>query len=65
MTPTMVAAVCFLIFVLILVWDAWLYADKTDRNSISQVIIDVSGRLPIVPALIGFFVGLMFGHWWG
>lgn len=65
MTPTIVAILCVLIGLIILVWDAFLYLDNRERNSISQVVIDLTKKSPLVPALIGFAVGLLFGHWWG
>lgn len=43
--------------------DYWLY--KSGRSTISQVIIKASKLSPMVPALIGFFIGVLFGHWWG
>ena len=65
MTPSLVLFVCVLITAAILCWDYYLYHDKEDRNSISQVVIDLSRKSPMVPALIGFFIGLLFGHFWG
>ena len=45
----------------VLIWDAFLYFDKTDRNSITQVIIDNSKQYPFIPFLFGLLVGHLFG----
>lgn len=63
MTTWLVVAVCILIFILILLWDAWLYADKVERNSISQVVIDLSKKSPFLPWFIGLVMGILAGHW--
>lgn len=63
MTPTLVALICGAIFVLILIWDAFLYADKVERNSISQVVIDLSKKSPLLPWFIGFVMGALALHW--
>ena len=47
--------------VLVLIWDAYLYADKTEGNSITQVVIKRSKQLPIIPFLLGFLMGHFYG----
>lgn len=64
MSVTIVVAICILIFLAILIWDWWLYHDDVERNSISQIVIDASHRHPFVPAILGFLIGLLFGHLW-
>ena len=65
MSITTVSAICILIILIVLVWDAYLYRDKVERNSISQIVIDAGKRCPFVPAILGFLIGLLFGHLWG
>lgn len=59
------AIICAAIFIAIIVWDIYLYLDGKPRNSISQVIIDLSKRSPNLPWFIGFVMGWCVGHWWG
>lgn len=63
MTPSAVGITCLVLNVIILIWDGFLDADKIRRNTISQVIIDNSKKWPILPALIGFEMGVLIGHW--
>lgn len=65
MTPLVVTGVIVVVTILILLFDVALYSDSVDRNSISQVIIDLSKRSPFVPYIIGFFMGLLAGHLFG
>ena len=65
MSALMVAGMIGFITIAILIWDVWLYSDEIPRNSITQVIIDLTAKSPMTPALIGFFTGLLFGHFWG
>ena len=65
MTPALVALICAGIFVAILIWDAFLYSDKVERNSISQVVIDLTKRSPLVPWAIGFMMGFLTAHFYG
>lgn len=65
MTPLMVRNVCIGLLVIILIWDLFLYKDSVKRNSISQVVIDYSKKYPMLPAIIGFSMGLLIGHWYG
>lgn len=62
MSPLIVGIICILIFLAIIAWDIFLYRDKIDRNSISQVIIDASKKTPFVPFILGFGMGLLAGH---
>lgn len=43
----------------ILVWDAYLYLDKKEGNTISQVIIAKTKEKPWIPLLWG----ILMGHW--
>lgn len=66
MSPLIVAAISLIgIPLAILTWDAFLYGDKVERNSISQVIIDLSKKSGLIPWVIGLGMGLLAGHWWG
>jgi len=62
MSPTVVGIVIISNIIVILIWDWWLYHDGVERNSISQVTIDASNRNRFVSAIIGFLMGLLFGH---
>lgn len=53
--------VIIVITVLILVWDGYLYADKKDGNSITQVVIKWSTKIPFIPFVFGFLMGHLFG----
>ena len=63
MTPLRVAILIFGIFFAILIGDALLYGDSIARNSISQVIIDLSSRTHLVPWFVGFVMGFLANHW--
>lgn len=65
MAPTAVALICTLIFLAIIVWDVYLYLDNRPRNSISQVVIDLSKKNQTLPWFVGFLMGWLVGHWWG
>lgn len=69
MNPSSVAFVCiggiFLILLAICLWDSWLYTDKIERNSITQVTIDYSKKYPIIAWSIGFFMGFLSAHLYG
>lgn len=62
MAPTAVALICTLIFLAIIVWDLYLYLDGKPRNSISQVVIDLTKKSPLVPWAIGFLMGGLTLH---
>lgn len=62
MAPTAVALICTLIFLAIIVWDLYLYLDGKPRNSISQVVIDLTKKTPLVPWAIGFLFGALTMH---
>lgn len=62
MSANVVGITICLIVLSILAWDAWLYSDKVERNSITQVIIDWSKKGPAVPALVCLFLGMLIGH---
>jgi len=69
MTPSFVGitvglGLCALILI-ILAWDAYLYTDKIERNSITQVCIDQSKKYPIIAWVIGFFMGFLSAHFYG
>lgn len=53
--------IIIVVTVLILLWDLYLYRDKIEGNTISQVIIKYSYKYPMIP----FVVGVLIGHWWG
>ncbi len=62
MKPKYVALLCILIFISIIGWDVALYSDSTPKNSITQVVVELSKEWPIIPAAIGFFMGALFIH---
>lgn len=55
-------AAIILIFVAILGFDAWLYADGIPGNSISQVIIEWSEKSALVPWFVGLLMGFLGAH---
>lgn len=69
MSPQIVAAIVAVsfgvIFTVIMVFDYFLYTDKVERNSITQVIIDYSKKYSAIPFFLGLFVGFLFGHLYG
>lgn len=69
MSPQIVAAIVAVsfgvIFTVIMVFDYFLYTDKVERNSITQVIIDYSKKFPVVAWGIGFFMGFLAAHFYG
>lgn len=65
MTPAAVGITCLVVTVLVLLWDALLYRDRIERNSISQVIIDKSKKSLWYPAMICFWIGFLVCHWFG
>jgi len=46
--------------VIILLFDLYLYLDKT-KKTISQRIIEWSKKYPVIPFVFGF----LMGHWFG
>ena len=62
MKKGLVITISILIFVTILGWDLWLYNDAIPRNSITQIIIDLSHRTLLVPWSIGFLFGFLTCH---
>lgn len=62
MKPRTVLIIIFVVIVAIFAWDVSLYMDNTPRNSITQVIIDLTKVSPLVPAFVGFFFGFMTAH---
>lgn len=63
MKPKKVIITCFIIAAAIIAWDVWLYMDAIPDNAISQIIINGSEASPMIPFSIGFFFGLLAGHW--
>lgn len=63
MKKGIVIGISILIFISVFVWDAYLYIDPEPRNSISQVIIDLSSQSKLLPFFIGFFMGFLGAHW--
>lgn len=61
MAPETVKLTILGITALVLIFDAYLYWDRHERNAISQVIIDWSKQQPFVAFVIGF----LMGHWFG
>lgn len=49
-------------FLIIVVFDIYLYSDGVPGNSISQVIIDAA-KFPLVPFFVGFLMGGLALHW--
>lgn len=47
--------------VCVLIWDVFLYTDKTEGNSITQITIKRSKEYPIIPFLLGFLIGHFYG----
>lgn len=62
MSKKLVAITIVAIFVGILVWDAFLYSDDVARNSITQVIIDLSKQSALVPWFFGMVMGFLGAH---
>lgn len=50
------------LIVIVLVYDAFAISQGGTEASISSAIIKLSYKQPLVPLLIGWFVGLLFGH---
>lgn len=63
MSARAVAIVILAVFIGILGFDAWLYADDISRNSISQVIIDAARKSGLVPWFVGLVMGFLGAHW--
>lgn len=61
MSSLTVGIIISIVTVAALVWDVFLYTDKIDRNSISQVFIDASKKWPIIAFLWGFLMGHLYG----
>lgn len=62
MKKGLVITVIILIVVGILGWDVFLYNDSVDRNSITQIVIDLSRRTHLIPWLVGFGMGFLTCH---
>lgn len=62
MKPKQVAISIVTIFAAIIGYDVWLYSDGIPGNSISQVIIELSGVSPLVPWFVGFLFGALTMH---
>lgn len=62
MTKKAVAVTAIAIFLSILIWDAFLYADNVPGNSITQVVIASSKEYPLIPYFIGFLMGFLAAH---
>lgn len=54
----MTGIVIIAVTILVLVWDLYLYFDKTEGNTISQTVVKWSGKHPFVP----FALGVLMGH---
>ena len=48
--------------IIILVYDATAIMNGGTEASISSLIISLSYKQPLVPALVGWFIGLLMGH---
>lgn len=48
--------------VIVLVYDAVAIMNGGTEASISSLIITLSYRQPLIPAIIGWFIGLLMGH---
>jgi len=48
--------------VIILIYDAIAIMGGGTEASISSLIITLSYKQPLVPALVGWFIGLLMGH---
>ncbi len=62
MTTKHVGLFILVIFLIILGVDVYLYTDSIQRNSITQVIIDISKVVPLIPWFIGFLMGGLTFH---
>lgn len=58
----MVTLAIVLAVVIILIYDAYAISQGGTEASISSLIITLSYRQPLVPALVGWFIGLLMGH---
>ena len=47
------------IVAVIVVWDIYLASDEVDKNTISELVRDVSDDSPMIP----FALGVLIGHW--
>lgn len=61
MTPDRVLLIIGIATLAILIFDAFLYSDNVERNSITQVTIDYSKKYPLIPFLWGFLIGHFYG----
>ncbi len=48
--------------VVVLIYDAYAISQGGTEASISSQLIVLSYKQPLVPALIGWFIGLLMGH---
>jgi hypothetical protein len=49
---------------IVAVYDVWTIENYGVESSISWLIAVSSYQRPLIPALIGFAVGILFGHFW-
>jgi hypothetical protein len=62
MSKKQVLSSCFLIFLIVIFWDGYLYLDGIPSNSITQSVIFYSTLYPILPWGIGFLMGYLTSH---
>lgn len=62
MQKKLVIIILFSLVLGVLGWDAWLYADQVEGNSISQIIAALSLRYPLIPWFIGCVMGFLGAH---
>lgn len=63
MKPKHVAIIIAVVFIGLLIMDAFLYTDSVSRNSLSQVIIDAAAKSALVPWFVGLVMGFLGAHW--
>lgn len=63
MTTKYVGLFILFTFLAIVGFDIYLYTDDISRNSISQVIIDMTAQSPLVAWFVGLLMGGLAVHW--
>lgn len=59
MKDNIVLTIIGLIVLIVILWDIWLASDKTEGNTISEIITRLAYKYPLIP----FALGMLAGHW--
>ncbi len=62
LTLTFTLGVALCIVAVIAVYDGWTFARRGYQTTISYLLLSAARKRPIVAALIGLLVGILFGH---